>query len=203
MARQACKPSPDRPDPRYPFPTERDETGRIIYLVPVPAESDDALTILGANENGRLRFLRYGEGKPEPVVYIRTTDAAFAYDQRSYLNTRRTRQNRYEQRFQFFEGTLEGENGMMISRDEHPLLEYRDPGYEEVEVSDLRDRMVAYVSKRYPRNPLYGRVLEMYLKYGYGAREIGEQLNIRERAVRYFLDQARPVAADYYNRFVL
>ena len=73
--------------------------------------------------------------------------------------------------------------------------------YEETEVNDLRDRMVEYVNRRFPKNPMYGRVVEQYLKYGYGTRVIGEKLGIKERAARFFLDQAKPVAAEYYNRF--
>jgi len=44
-------------------------------------------------------------------------------------------------------------------------------------------------------------VLEQYLKNGYGTRKIGEELGIKERAARFFLDQAKPIAAEYYNRF--
>lgn len=201
MAKTACNPSTQRPDPRYPYKTELSETGEIIYHVPVTADSADALITLNAKENGGLRFISVGGGKPEPVVFIKTTDAAFAYNQRAFLNTQRTRENRYHQRFEFFEGTQEDEEGETISRDENPILACPENGYEETEVDDLRDHMIAYVHKRFPNNPLYGKVLELYLKHGYGTRKIGEELGIKERAARFFLDQAKPVAAEYYNRF--
>lgn len=201
MAKTACNPSTQRPDPRYPYKTELSETGEIIYHVPVTADSADALITLNAKENGGLRFISVGGGKPEPVVFIKTTDAAFAYNQRAFLNTQRTRENRYHQRFEFFEGSRKDEEDETISRDENPILACPENGYEETEVNDLRDRMVEYVNRRFPKNPLYGAVLELYLKHGYGTRKIGEELGIKERAARFFLDQAKPVAAEYYNRF--
>ena len=201
MAKTACNPSTQRPDPRYPYKTELSETSEIIYHVPVTADSADALITLNAKENGGLRFISVGGGKPEPVVFIKTTDAAFAYNQRAFLNTQRTRENRYHQRFEFFEGTQEDEDGETISRDENPILACPENGYEETEVNDLRDSMVEYVNGRFPKNPLYGSVLELYLKHGYGTRKIGEELGIKERAARFFLDQAKPIAAEYYNRF--
>ena len=148
-----------------------------------------------------MRFISIGGGKPEPVVFIKTTDAAFAYNQRTYLNTQHTKERRYAQRHDFFEGVQENDEGETISRDENPILECQETGYEETEVNDLRDRMIAYVNKRFPKNPLYGKVLEQYLKNGYGTRKIGEELGIKERAARFFLDQAKPIAAEYYSRF--
>ena len=201
MANSVCNPSTQRPDPRYPYRTELSETGEIIYHVPVIADSADALITLNARENGGLRFISIGGGKPEPVVFIKTTDAAFAYNQRAFLNTQHTKERRYAQRHDFFEGAQENDEGETISRDENPILECQEPEYEETEVNDLRDRMVEYVNKRFPKNPLYGKVLERYLKSGCGTRKIGEELGIKERAARFFLDQAKPVAAEYYNRF--
>ena len=49
-------------------------------------------------------------------------------------------------------------------------------------------------------DPMYGKVLEQYLKNGYGTRKIGEELGIKERAARFFLDQAKPIEAEYYDR---
>ena len=201
MTNEFRNPSTNRPDPRYPYKTEWSDTGEIIYHVPVIADSADALITLNAKENGGLRFISVGGGKPEPVVFIKTTDAAFAYNQRAFLNTQRTRENRYHQRFEFFEGMQEDEEGETISRDDNPILACSENGYEETEVDDLRDRMVEYVNKRFPKNPTYGKVLEQYLKNGYGTRKIGEELGIKERAARFFLDQAKPIAAEYYNRF--
>ena len=201
MAKTACNPSTQRPDPRYPYKTELSETGEIIYHVPVTADSADALITLNAKENGGLRFISVGGGKPEPVVFIKTTDAAFAYNQRAFLNTQRTQGNRYHQRFEFFEGTQEDEEGETISRDENPILACSENGYEETEVDDLRDRMVEYVNKRFPKNPTYGKVLEQYLKNGYGTRKIGEELGIKERAARFFLDKAKETAGEYYRRY--
>ena len=201
MTNEFRNPSTQRPDPRYPYKTEWSDTGEIVYHVPVIADSADALITLNAKENGGLRFISIGGGKPEPVVFIKTTDAAFAYDQRAYLNTRHTTERRYAQRHDFFEGVQENEEGETISRDENPILECQETGYEETEVNDLRDRMIAYVHKRFPKNLMYGKVLEQYLKNGYGTRKIGEELGIKERAARFFLDQAKPVAAEYYKRF--
>ena len=201
MTNEFRNPSTNRPDPRYPYKTEWSDTGEIIYHVPVIADSADALITLNAKENGGLRFISIGGGKPEPVVFIKTTDAAFAYNQRAYLNSQHTKERRYAQRNDFFEGVQENEEGETISRDENPILECQETGYEETEVNDLRDRMVEYVNRRFPKNPMYGRVVEQYLKYGYGTRVIGEKLGIKERAARFFLDQAKPVAAEYYNRF--
>ena len=201
MTNVVCNPSTQRPDPRYPYKTEWSDTGEIVYHVPVIADSADALITLNAKENGGLRFISIGGGKPEPVVFIKTTDAAFAYNQRAHLNTQHTKERRYVQRHDFFEGMQENDEGETISRDENPILECHETGYEETEVNDLRDRMIAYVHKRFPKNPMYGKVLEQYLKNGYGTRKIGEELGIKERAARFFLDQAKPVAAEYYNRF--
>nr|MBQ4458041.1 hypothetical protein [Clostridia bacterium] len=201
MTNVVCNPSTQRPDPRYPYKTEWSDTGEIIYHVPVIADSADALITLNAKQNGGLRFISIGGGKPEPVVFIKTTDAAFAYNQRAYLNTMHSKESRYAKRHEFFEGSREDEEGETISRDENPILECHEQGYEETEVTDLRDRMVAYVNKRFPKNPMYGKVLEQYLKNGYGTRVIGEKLGIKERAARFFLDQAKPVAAEYYDRF--
>ena len=201
MAKSGCRNVSNRPDPRYPYRTELNETGEIVYHVPVIADSAEALITLNAKENGGLRFISIGGGKPEPVVFIKTTDAAFAYNQRAYLNSRHTKERRYAQRHDFFEGVQENEEGETTSRDENPILECQETGYEETEVNDLRDQMVEYVNKRFPKNPLYGKVLEQYLKNGYGTRKIGEELGIKERAARFFLDQAKPIAAEYYNRF--
>ena len=201
MANSVRNPLTQRPDPRYPYKTEWSETGEIVYHVPIIADSADALITLNAKENGGLRFISIGGGKPEPVVFIKTTDAAFAYNQRTYMNTQHTKERRYAQRHDFFEGVQENEEGETISRDENPILECQETGYEEAEVNDLRDRMVAYIHKRFPKNPMYGKVLEQYLKNGYGTRKIGEELGIKERAARFFLDQAKPIAAEYYNRF--
>ena len=201
MTNVVCNPLTQRPDPRYPYKTEWSDTGEIIYHVPVIADSADALITLNAKENGGLRFISIGGGKPEPVVFIKTTDAAFAYNQRTYLNTQHTKERRYAQRHGFFEGVQENDEGETISRDENPILECQETIYEETEVNDLRDRMIAYVNKRFPKNPLYGKVLEQYLKNGYGTRAIGEELGINERAARFFLDQAKPIAAEYYDRF--
>lgn len=201
MTNVAHNPSTQRPDPRYPYKTEWSDTGEIIYYVPVIADSADALITLNAKENGGLRFISIGGGKPEPVVFIKTTDADFAYNQRTHLNTQHTKERRYAQRYDFFEGVQENVEGETISRDENPILECQETGYEETEVNDLRDRMIAYVNKRFPKNPMYGKVLEQYLKNGYGTRAIGEELGIKERAARFFLDQAKPIAAEYYDRF--
>ena len=201
MTNVAHNPSTQRPDPRYPYKTEWSDTGEIIYYVPVIADSADALITLNAKENGGLRFISIGGGKPEPVVFIKTTDADFAYNQRTHLNTQHTKERRYAQRYDFFEGVQENVEGETISRDENPILECQETGYEETEVNDLRDRMIAYVNKRFPKNPMYGKVLEQYLKNGYGTRKIGEELGIKERAARFFLDQAKPIAAEYYSRF--
>lgn len=201
MTNVAHNPSTQRPDPRYPYKTEWSDTGEIIYYVPVIADSADALITLNAKEYGGLRFISIGGGKPEPVVFIKTTDADFAYNQRTHLNTQHTKERRYAQRHDFFEGVQENVEGETISRDENPILECQETGYEETEVNDLRDQMIAYVNKRFPKNPLYGKVLEQYLKNGYGTRKIGEELGIKERAARFFLDQAKPIAAEYYNRF--
>ena len=201
MAKSGCRNVSNRPDPRYPYRTELNETGEIVYHVPVIADSAEALITLNAKENGGLRFISIGGGKPEPVVFIKTTDAAFAYNQRAYLNSRHTKERRYAQRHDFFEGVQENEEGETTSRDENPILECQETGYEETEVNDLRDQMVEYVNKRFPKNPLYGKVLEQYLKNGYGTRKIGEELGIKERAARFFLDQAKPIAAEYYNGF--
>jgi hypothetical protein len=35
----------------------------------------------------------------------------------------------------------------------------------------------------------------------YAKGKIGEELGIKERAARFFLDQAKPIAAEYYNKF--
>ena len=201
MAKSGCRNVSNRPDPRYPYRTELNETGEIVYHVPVIADSAEALITLNAKENGGLRFISIGGGKPEPVVFIKTTDAAFAYNQRAYLNSQHTKERRYAQRNDFFEGVQENEEGETISRDENPILECQETGFEETEVNDLRDQMVEYVNKRFPKNPLYGKVLEQYLKNGYGTRKIGEELGIKERAARFFLDQAKPIAAEYYNGF--
>ena len=201
MTNVVCNPSTQRPDPRYPYKTEWSDTGEIVYHVPIVADSADALITLNAKENGGLRFISIGGGKPEPVVFIKTTDAAFAYNQRTYLNTQHTKERRYAQRHDFFEGVQENDEGENISRDENPILECQETGFEETEVNDLRDRMIAYVHKRFPKNPMYGKVLEQYLKNGYGTRKIGEELGIKERAARFFLDQAKSIAAEYYSRF--
>lgn len=201
MAISECRNVTNRPDPRYPYKTELSEAGEITYYVPVIADSADALITLNAKENGGLRFISIGGGKPEPVVFIRTTDAAFAYNQRAYLNTMHTRETRYKQRHEFFEGTQENDEGEAISRDENPILECQESGYEETAINDLRDRMVEYVNKWFLKNPLYGKVLELYLKRGLGTRAIGEELGIKERAARFFLDQAKEKAGEYYRRY--
>ena len=117
MTNVVCNPSTQRPDPRYPYKTEWSDTGEIVYHVPVIADSADALITLNAKENGGLRFISIGGGKPEPVVFIKTTDAAFAYNQRAYLNSQHTKERRYAQRHDFFEGVQENDEGETISRD--------------------------------------------------------------------------------------
>ena len=197
MKNEKSHPSADRPDPRYPYWTEWSDTGEIVYHVPVIADSEDALITLNAKENGGRQFICFRGGKPVSVVFIRTTNAAFAYDQRAYLNTLNSRETRYLQHHSFLEGIKEDKEGETVSGDENPALVCLETGYEEIEANDWRDSMLAYVREQFPKNSLYGCVLEQYLTYGYSAREIGEKLGIKERSVRYFLDKARETAGEY------
>ena len=185
-------------DPRYPFTSEITENGEILYSVPIPVDKPDALITLNAAKNGGVRLISFGDAAPLPVVFIKTTNAAFAYDQRAYLNRQHTRERRYTQRHVFLEDPQQGkEEDEAPSQDENPILSCQETGFEKAEADDLRDYILACVRTRFPKNPLYGQVLELYLKDGLSVREIAEELGIKERAARYFLDCARETAAKY------
>ena len=117
-----ANPSTTRPDPRYPFPTELNEKGQIVYLVPVEAPQDRTADSSVCNES-KCSSLYFKEGKPMRVRFFATTDRQFAYDQRKWLNTLHTRERRMTLREVLLDGSKKDEDGEFIR-----LVKHNVPG---------------------------------------------------------------------------
>lgn len=193
------QPKGDRADPSYPFPSRFGENGEIIYSVPAEISSASAFATFGISM-ADCSTLPFGD-KQKLVYYIETTDRKFAFDQKKWLNNMHTTERRYNYRNTSFEKKFETEEDGIVTHTDHPLLAKEEEGYEQAEADDLRDRMIEYVREKFPKNGLYADVLALYLKKGYGTRKIGEELNIRERSARFFLDKAKEKAGEYYRRY--
>ena len=193
------QPKGDRADPSYPFPSRFGENGEIIYSVPAEISSASAFATFGISM-ADCSTLPFGD-KQKLVYYIETTDRKFAFDQKKWLNNMHTTERRYNYRNTSFEKKFETEEESVVTHTDHPLLAKEEEGYGQAEADDLRDRMIEYVREKFLKNGLYADVLALYLKKGYGTRKIGEELGIRERSARFFLDKAKEKAGEYYRRY--
>ena len=191
----------EKADPCYPFPSRFGKNGETIYSVPVEISSAGALETLGISFSD-CDTLTFGS-QQMLVYYFETTDKTFALDQRAWLNTRHTREQRYSMRHAPFERESETAGNPVLPCTGHTMLPGGDAGYEQVEADDLRDRMIAYVRERFAKNGLYADALALYLKNGYGYREIAEALSVRERNARFYLRTAKLAAREYCQRYVL
>lgn len=186
----------NRLDPHYPYPTELNDEGEIVYSVPVLAEGDDALVTLNARENGGLRYISFGAGERKPVVFVKTTNREFAYDQRRWLNTEHTRDLRRSRREFFFEGCLKDEEGEEIPRDENPLLMDAEEGYARFENADLLDHIADYLDRRFPHNGLYREVF-LLVAEELTPKVIAERLGVDAAMVYYYRREALRAAREY------
>ena len=193
-------PSTTRPDPRYPFPTELNEKGQIVYLVPVEAPQDRTADSSVCNES-KCSSLYFKEGKPMRVRFFATTDRQFAYDQRKWLNTLHTRERRMTLREVLLDGSKKDEDGESVPRDEHPLLADTEDGYIRAEYSDLPGRISEYIGKKYPKKPLYREVYKL-LTEGISPKTISEKLGTKLEMVYYYREIVYRLALEYKQIFI-
>ena len=188
-------------DSAYPFRTEWNENGEIVYHVPVEARSQEALATLEAAQHDGIHYLRFGEGERIPVVFIRTTNRAFAYDQRRWLNSQHTRDRRNAQREIRIEGFMqEDEDDEGITREECAMLEIQEEGYDRVELDDLTNRIADYIGEKYPDNSLYRKIFEMTVQM-MDVKEIAGRLGMKQQNIYYYINMNRKLASEYRDLY--
>lgn len=189
-----------RPDAKYPFPTELDEEGRTVYLVPLEAPEDSTLEtpFFGDDECSCIHFIG---GKSMRVHFEKTTDRDFAFEQKAYLNTLHTQEYRRARREELFEGATGGEDEEYVSRDDSPLLRSVDEGFVRVDYSDLPERIAAMIDERHPDNPLYRKVYLLCVQE-MDVKSIAQRLNVDQAMVYFFKRKAYRIAKEYKQKFL-
>ena len=190
----------NRADPEYPFPSELNEAGRIVYSVPLEAPEDSTLDtpFFSAAECSPLYF---PDGESMRVHFVKTTDRRFAYDQKAYLNTLHTREYRRTQREEFFEGAKRGKDGEIVSCNEMPLLRTIDEGFTRVDFSDLPERIADLIDELHPDNPLYRKVYLLSAQE-LDVKSISQYLEIDQAMVYFYRREAYRIARSYKQKYM-
>lgn len=202
MAKTTKKESEKWVDPDYPFRTEWNENGEITYYVPVEADSYDALITLNAADRGGCKTLPIGPSRRFSVVFICTTNAAFAYDQCAWLS-RKTWAD-----VKWYRHNVSVENRMMqeVNAGMAPVPAYRpehvaDP-FREVDESDLADRIAEFIDRKHPKNPGYRKIC-LWRQEGLSPAEIAEKMGISPKTVYDYLKVIRENVREYLRRCLL
>ena len=185
----------------YPFRTELNEEGKIVFYVPVEANSYDALVTLHAEEQGGTKYLPIGPGRAFPVVFVRTTNAAYAYDQCAWLS-RITRMDRQWNRHHVsLENWLNPDMEEGPAPDCHWFMRSGEEPLSEVEYADLVSRIAEFLDRKHPKNPGYRKVF-LWRRQGFSLDEIAEKLDIRPGTVYDYLDVIRTNIREYRQRYI-
>ena len=201
MAKRKRKQTEKWVDPDYSFRTERNEKGEIVYFVPVEATSPDALITLNARENGGTKLLRFGAGQVLPVVFIRTTNAEFARDQRSWLNRMHSAELRWRKRAVYLDGFCNQETEEAVLQVEGRWTEKEYDGLVEAEYGDLPSLVADYIDSRHPRNPVFRKVY-MLMQKGFGLTDIAQLLDLSPQLADYYRKVVLEEAARYKRKFL-
>ena len=187
-------------DQNYPFPMEKNSAGETVYYVPEEADSADSLVTLNAKKHGGRRMIHFGPCKMY-VVFVPTTNAKFAYDQKKWLNAQHTKNRRWRDRMVYLDGMMVTDTDDEIYLSENPVYKAAADPFEELLLTDLKEKIGEYIDAKHPRNPRYREIYQLLI-HDFSLSEIARQYGISVPTVLEYKRKICDEINEYIERYV-
>ena len=176
--------------PEYPYWTQYNEAGEIVYSIPMDVMND--IPVDDDDEEYSYSFLPIPGGKARRVWCYETTDRAIAFELRRDVNTTHTQERRHEEREHATDG-ISGDDGSIATRGYTGPA--REPQVEKfvldkIEREELKVKMEA-------KDPRVWMVFSRKYYEGDDVSVLMKELNLSQPRIYQLLNKGRQIAAQH------